>query len=156
VTRRVWAVRGQRPIAVQRRGFKWCHVYGFVQPKTGSNELWVVSHVDVECMQAVLDEFKACVDPLNQKIIVLLLDNAGWHRSNRLVVAEGIVLKWIPAYTPELSPAEGLMPLLHECVANKCLERIEDVEAVLVERCAFLMGHPSVVKARCGFAWASL
>jgi hypothetical protein len=48
------------------------------------------------------------------------------------------------------------MPLLHECVANKCLERIEDVEAVLVDRCAFLMGHSDVVKARCGFAWASL
>jgi hypothetical protein len=56
----------------------------------------VVSHVDVECMQVVLDEFKACVDPFNQKIIVVLLDNAGWHRSTRLVVAEGIVLKWIP------------------------------------------------------------
>jgi hypothetical protein len=47
-------------------------------------------------MQVVLDEFKACVDPFNQKIIVVLLDNAGWHRSTRLVVAEGIVLKWIP------------------------------------------------------------
>lgn len=156
ITRRVWATRGQRPIVVQKRGFKWLHVYAFVNPKSGCSEFWIISHVDLVCMQVVLDEFKASVDAENQKMIVLLLDNAGWHSSKNLVIPEGIVLRFIPPYTPELSPAEGVMPLLHECVANRLLEKLEDVEVLLDERCVFLRDHPEVVGGRCGFSWASL
>ena len=31
ITRRHWAVRGQRPIAVQQRSYQWLHTYVFVQ-----------------------------------------------------------------------------------------------------------------------------
>jgi hypothetical protein len=156
MTRRVWATRGQRPIAVQKRGFKWLHVYAFVNPKRGESEFWIVSHVDLVCMQVVIEAFKASVDPFNHKIIVLLLDNAGWHSSKQLLVPDGLVLRFIPPYTPELSPAEGVMPLLHECVANELFEQLEAVEAVLDERCVFLRDHPELVLGRCGFSWASL
>jgi transposase len=104
----------------------------------------------------VIKAFKASVDPLNQKIIVLLLDNAGWHSSKQLLVPDGLVLRFIPPYTPELSPAEGVMPLLHECVANGLFEELEAVEKVLDERCVFLRDHPELVLGRCGFSWASL
>ena len=156
ITRRIWATRGQRPIAVQKRGFQWLHVYAFVHPKSGCSEFWIVSHVDLVCMQAVLEGFKESVDPENQKVIVLLLDHAGWHSSKNLVVPEGIVLRFISPYTPELSPAEGVMPLLHECVANRLLGSLEEVEVLLDERCVFLRDHPGVVGGRCGFSWASL
>ena len=92
------------------------------------------------------------LDPNNQKIIVLLLDNAGWHSSKNLVVPDGVVLEFIPAYTPELSPAEGVMPLLHEAVANECFEHLEAVEAALDERCVFLTQNPDLVRGQCGFA----
>ncbi len=154
VTRRVWAKRGVRPIAIQKRGFKWLHVYAFVHPKTGKSAFWIISHVDLVCMEVALREFKQEIDPDNQKIIILLLDNAGWHSSKNLVIPEGIVLDFIPAYTPELSPAEGVMPLLHEAVANECFTTLDDVERVLDERCVFLMGHPDVVRGRCGHSWA--
>jgi hypothetical protein len=155
VTRRVWAKRGNRPIVVQKRGFKWLHVYAFVHPKTGRSAFWIISHVDLICMEVALREFKQEVDPENQKVIVLLLDNAGWHSSKNLVVPDGIKLEFIPAYTPELSPAEGAMPLLHEAVANECFECLDEVESVLDDRCVFLMGNPDVVRGRCGFSWAS-
>ena len=140
---------------IQKRGFKWLHVYAFVHPKTGSSAFWIISHVDLVCMEVALREFKQEVDPENQKIIVLLLDNAGWHSSRNLVVPDGIVLEFIPAYTPELSPAEGAMPLLHEAVANECFECLDEVERVLDDRCVFLMGNPEVIRGRCGFEWAS-
>ena len=47
------------------------------------------------------------------------------------------------------------MPLLHEAVANECFEQLDEVERVLDERCVFLMGHPDVIRGRCGFGWAS-
>jgi transposase len=105
-------------------------------------------------MTAVLSGFAAIVNPLGDKIIVLLLDNAGWHVSRDLVVPEGIHLCFIPPYTPELSPAEPVMPLLREAVANQLLTTLPEVEKRIVDRCVYLQSQPQTVKGACGFKWA--
>lgn len=156
ITRRHWAPRGQRPIAVQQRSYQWLHTYVFVHPRSGESAFWLASHVDIPTMQAVLDAFIATVNPDNAKVIVLLLDNAGWHISKQLSLPDSLILYPIPAYTPELSPAEPIMPLLHESLANKTLTHLEQVETNLEHRCRFLHNRPAIVKGACGFAWASL
>ena len=107
-------------------------------------------------MQAVLDAFVATVNPEGKKLILLLLDNAGWHVSKHLQLPDSLIRYRSPAYTPELSPAEPIMPLLHESLANKTLTTLEQVEANLAQRCQFLHDHTEVVKGACGFSWASL
>ena len=53
---------------------------------------------------------------LNQnKRVLLVLDRAGWHIFRQLTLPEGLFL---PAYSPELQPAERLCPLTNEVVAN--------------------------------------
>ena len=141
---------------MQKRGFEWLHAYCFVHPASGASEFLLFSHVDVECMQAALESFSRAANPDGRRVIVLLLDNAGWHVSKRLLVPEGLVLCRIPAYTPELNPAEGVMPLLHEGVANRLLVTLGEVQACLVERCVFLRGAREVVRGRVGFSWACL
>jgi hypothetical protein len=156
ITRRQWAARGQRPIAVQQRSYQWLHTYVFVRPTSGDSAFWLASHVDIPTMQAVLDAFLATVNPDNTKVIVLLLDNAGWHISKHLVLPNSLILYPIPPYTPELSPAEPVMPLLHESLANKTLTTLEQVESNLEQRCNFLHHHKDILKGACGFNWASL
>jgi hypothetical protein len=156
ITRRCWAPRGQRPIAVQQRRYQWLHTYVFVRPRSGESAFWLVSHGDLPTMQAVLAAFIATLNPDNTKLIVLLLDNAGWHVSKHLVLPDALILYPLPAYTPELSPAEPIMPLLHESLANKTLTQPELVESHLEQRCQFLHDHKDIIKGACGFAWASL
>jgi transposase len=43
--------------------------------------------------------------------VVLVLDNAGWHSSDKLVAPEGLMLAFLPPYSPELQPAERLWEL---------------------------------------------
>ena len=107
-------------------------------------------------MQVSLDAFAKKGNPQKNKLFLRLLDNAGWHRSAKLNVPEDIILYPIPPYTPELNPAEPLMPLLHEAIANDYLESLDQVEEKLSKRCLFLEQHPDLVKAVAGFAWASL
>ena len=38
IVRRVWAPKGERPVARQRRAYEWVYVYGFVRPSTGQVE----------------------------------------------------------------------------------------------------------------------
>lgn len=56
------------------------------------------------------------------KRIVLPLDQAGWHTSEKLEVPEGIHLVPLPPYSPELQPAERLWPLVNEPLANQAFE----------------------------------
>ena len=39
VLRRIWARRGERPIAVSTHKYEWIYLYGFVQPATGGAQM---------------------------------------------------------------------------------------------------------------------
>ena len=153
VLRRRWAPRGQRPIAVGRHRYEWLYLYGFVHPATGEVVWFVCSTVDAELLSAVLAAFAAAVGAGEGKLIVLVLDNAGWHISGDLVVPPGIELAFLPPYTPELQPAEHLWPLANEAVANKHFATLKDLDVALSERCCTLAAMPEVIKAATHFAW---
>ena len=125
VLRRQWAPKGQRPIAVGHPRYEWLYLYGFVHPGTGEVVWFICSTVDAELLSAVLAAFAAAVGAGEGKLIVLVLDNAGWHISGDLVVPKGIELAFLPSYTPELQPAEHLWPLADEAVANKHFATLE-------------------------------
>ncbi len=94
-------------------------------------------------------------DPRRRKLLVVLVDNAGWHVAKRLAVPPNVVLHPLPPCTPELQPAEPLWPLVREAVANKGFGDLEALEPILVERCRWLIDHPEVVRGAVGFRWAA-
>jgi hypothetical protein len=53
------------------------------------------------------------------------MDRAGWHRSERLVIPSGIYVEYLPAYSPELQPAERLWSVTDESLVNKSFDKIE-------------------------------
>jgi hypothetical protein len=65
-----------------------------------------------------------------------------------------VVLRRLPACTPERQPAEPLWPLVREAVANQGFNNLEPMEPVLAERCRWLIDHPEVVRGAVGFGWA--
>jgi transposase len=72
------------------------------------------------------------------KIILLVMDRAGWHRSDRVVLPSGIYVEYLPPYSPELQPAERLWSVADEPLVNKSFDKIQELEAVLEERCQIL------------------
>jgi DDE superfamily endonuclease len=153
ILRRQWAPEGQRPIAVGHPRYEWLYLYGFVHPSTGEVVWFVCSTVDADLLGAVLAAFAAAVNAGEDKLVILVLDNAGWHVSGELVVPPGIELAFLPAYTPELQPAERSWPLANEAVANKHFATLADLDAALSERCRTLAAMPDVIKAETHFGW---
>src|ERR671916_368747 len=86
-----------------------------------------------------------------ERHIVLVLDNAGWHGPKGLAVPDGITLVFLPPYSPELQPAERLWPLVDEPVANKHFATLDDLGAVVAERCRRL--DPAAIKPHTAFHW---
>ncbi len=96
VLRRQWAPKGQRPIAVGQHRFEWLYLYGFVHPATGEVVWFICNTVATDLFGAVLAAFAQAVGAGEDKLVILVLDKAGWHTSDKLVVAEGIELAFLP------------------------------------------------------------
>ena len=68
-------------------------------------------------------------------------------------VPDGIRLVYQPAYTPELQPAEHLLPLVDEPLVNKHFETIDDLDAVVALRCRDLNFDRTLIAQHTGFHW---
>ena len=76
---------------------------------------------DSEAMSLHLAEISAEVAP--GKIGVVLLDQAGWHLSSKLVVPKNIVIVPLPAKCPELNPQENLWQFMRDMSGRRRLSR---------------------------------
>jgi DDE superfamily endonuclease len=153
ILRRQWAPKGQRPIAPGQHRYEWLYLYGFVHPRTGEVVWFICTTVATDLFSAVLAAFAAAVGAGEAKLVILVLDNAGWHKSDGLIVPEGVELAFLPPYTPELQPAERLWPLTNEAVANRHVVTLAELDAALSERCRTLATMPEAIKAATGFGW---
>jgi transposase len=153
IARRVWALRGHRPRSCGRTRYEWLYVYGFARPKTGESFCVLLPRVKAERMGEALAAFAARADPNGEKVLVVLVDNAGWHVAKRLVVPPNVVLHRLPPCTPELQPVEPLWPLVREAVANRSIGRIDRLRAILRGRLGYLADHPELVRPVIGFRW---
>jgi transposase len=65
----------------------------------------------------------------------LLLDQAGWHLSRRLVVPENITLVPLPPKCPELNPVENIWQFLRDnWISNRNFASYEN----LLDHCCFV------------------
>jgi transposase len=105
-----------------------------VHPQTGRVFWLVLPHLASEMMQLFLDEF-AREHATHGKRVVLVVDGASAHRAKSLRVPERLTLVSLPAYTPELNPAERLWPLVKEGVANRTQKSLASLEEAVCGRC---------------------
>ena len=63
---------------------------------------------------------------------VLILDGAGWHGANALVLPANLSLLTLPPYSPELNPVENVWQYLR---ANRLAISVFDSYTAIVEAC---------------------
>lgn len=153
ITRRTWSPKGKRPIAKQTRKYQWLYVYAFAHPLSGKSFWLIMPTVNTVLMNMGLKEFSLYMDPKNEKIIILLIDNAGWHISKGLSLPPNIRLFPLPSHTPELQPVECSWPLLREPVANAHFDNLDILEDTLSKRRQWLIQNPEILKGTVGFKW---
>ena len=101
----------------------------------------------------MLDAFASEAGAGENRIILLVLDNAGWHTEPGLVVPDGIRLEHLPPFAPELQPAECLWELVDEPLVNRHFDTIEDLQTVVENRCVALGENHAATKAATAFHW---
>src|ERR1043165_6446061 len=82
--RRCWWCWWTTPAGTWPKG--WLYVYGFTRPSTGQTFTALLPRVNADRMGDALAAFAAWADPGGQKVLVVLVDNPGWHVAKRLAV----------------------------------------------------------------------
>jgi hypothetical protein len=100
----VWAPVGERPIAHGHHRFDWLYVTAFASPATGETFWYLSDGVSKEFFAALLETFAREAGAGVARIILLVLDNAGWHSAAGLKIPDGIRLVYLPPYSQNCSP----------------------------------------------------
>jgi transposase len=153
ILHKVWCFDGQRPLAPVEHRYAWRYLVGFVHPASGRTVFHLASTVSIALFEAELAAFAKQVRAGPHKKIVLVLDRAGWHTSVHLHVPDHVYLLFLPAYSPELQPAEHLWPLTNTALVNRHFATIEDLEDAQAARCIVLQEQPSLIRSTTRFAW---
>ena len=102
ILRRIWIPEGEVPKALVQQRYKWMWLYGFVHPESGETYWWILPQVNTQVFNRVLSDFAEEYGVDENKRILLVVDQAGWHTSHDLILPEGIDFIYLPAYSPEL------------------------------------------------------
>ena len=111
ITRR-WAKRGTRPSAPKDQRTASAYIFGAICPDQGKGAGLVLPRCTTEAMTLELAEIAEAVAPGAHALV--LLDQAGWHLSNKLQVPDNLTLLPLPAKAPELNPMENVWQFLRD------------------------------------------
>ena len=122
ITRR-WAKRGTRPSAPRDQRTASTYIFGAICPKQGKGAALILPACNTEAMNLHLAEIAKMVTPGAHA--VLLVDQAGWHMSTRLVVPPNITIVALPPKSPELNPVENVWQYIRDNWLANGIKRVQ-------------------------------
>ena len=132
ITRR-WAKRGTRPSAPKDQRTASAYIFGAICPAEGKGAGLVLPRCTTEGMTLHLKEISQAVTPGAHALV--LVDQAGWHQSKKLVVPDNITLMPLPAKAPELNPVENIWQFLREnWISNRIFSSYGDIVRHITRR----------------------
>lgn len=124
---RVWAERGSRPRAVRQTEYEWAYVFGAADPVSGKSSALIAPTVNTTLMSEHLKMI--CEEAGEDTHVVLVLDGAGWHKANALVVPTNMTLLFLPPYSPELMPMERVWAWMRQHdLSNRVFVDAEEID----------------------------
>lgn len=147
-----WFKTGIRTPIKVKLGYKNFYLYSAASPKTGKEFTLLLPNVNIQCMNIFLSEFAKTNK--DQKIVIIM-DGAGWHQSNKLIIPDNIRIIILPPYSPELNPIEKLWQYIKErTIKNKIYKTLPQLERVV---CKFVSSlNPEIIKSICNVNYVLL
>jgi transposase len=125
ITRR-WAHRGTRPTAPHDQRTASTYIFGAICPAKGKGAALVLPRCNTAAMSLHLAEIAAAVTPGAHA--ALLVDQAGWHLSHKLVVPPNLTLVPLPPKCPELNAIENVWRFMRDnWLSNRVFRSYTDI-----------------------------
>lgn len=122
-----------------------------VCPQTGENYSMILP----ECNTGVMELYLKKLGRHFQRYrVVLCLDNAAWHVSEKLHWPGNLAPLFLPPYSPELNPVELVWKYIRQHhFNNHTFNSHEQVDEQLANALLDLHKHKQTVKSLTGFPW---
>jgi transposase len=143
--RRVWSPKGVKVRQTQEMRYVWRYLVLAVEP-TGTLSWRWTERMKKEPIAEVVQAWK------DEGITTLIWDNATSHRA-KLVRETGMKLVGLPAYSPELNPAERVFQVIRRAVEGKVYGEIEKKVQVVEQFLHQLAADPERVKRLTRWSW---
>ena len=150
---RTWFHKGQRPRLVRQQQFLNAYIFGAVCPEKDKATAFIASVCNKEAMQIHLNIISKEVEGH----AVIILDGAGWHSAQSLIIPKNITLLPLPPYSPELNPQENFWQTIKSrSLSNRVFKSLEDIMDACQEAWLEFVNVKGNVRKLCTRNWASL
>jgi transposase len=152
VTRRVWSLRGTRPVCPVQPRYQWGYVYGAAEVDGQAQaEFLYCPTVSLEGSHRFLRQI-AAREP--EALHVVIWDGAGFHpRDGAAGLPDNLRLLALPAYSPELNPIEKLWDQLKDHLCNRVYASLTALEEAMTDFLRPFWQEPERVRALIGQGW---
>jgi transposase len=131
---------------VKQTRYEWVYLYAAVEPATGQSVALLAPHVDTGTFNVFLQMLAAEIGP--DEHVVLIMDQAGWHKSRAVKLPESITVLLLPPYSPELNPVENLWHYLRSHhLSNRAYQDYDHLVDASTE--AWRRLTPEILKSVC-------
>jgi len=149
--RRSWSRVGERTIIDSQKSFDNRYLFSAVAPLSGKSfHLLGIDGFDSEATNTFLLQLKKHHP---NKMVVLVWDNAPCHRPLIHRTIPGLIVLFLPPYSPELNPAERFFEELRKSTANRIFKSIEEQEKAIEEKLNALAKDRTAMKQLLEYEW---
>lgn len=149
--RRSWSKVGARTVIDNQQSFDNRYLFSAVSPLTGDSfHLTSIDGFDSDAAYVFLTELKK---QHKNEMVILVWDNAPCHRPKIHREIPGLIVLFLPPYSPELNPAERFFEELRKATANQIFKTIADQEVVIERKLNELSNDADAMKRLLGYGW---
>lgn len=123
--------KGVKPKGQVQWQFKATYFYGIVEPQTGDSFFYEFTHLNTDCFQVFLNLVS---EQFSDDVLIIQLDNGGFHKAKRLQVPKNIILLFQPPHCPESNPIEQLWQYLKRRLSWTLPKNLEQLRQLLKEK----------------------
>lgn len=149
--RRCWAPAPLRPLVGLALVREYTYAYAAVSPKDGALDWMLAAKMDTVNMSAFLNHVSG---KHPEEFLVMVLDGAPSHRARNLRAPPNMALVRLPAYSPELNPAERLWEEIREKeFGNRVFDSLGAAMLQAIRGLKRLEKSPSALQSLTGWDW---
>ena len=149
--RRSWSKVGERTVIDSQQSFDNRYLFSAVAPLTGKSfHLTGIDGFDSEATHVFLLELKK---EHPDTLVIVVWDNAPCHRPKIHREIPGLIVLFLPPYSPQLNPTERFFEELRKATANTIFQTIEEQEQAIEKKLNQLADDTDAMKQLLGYEW---